>query len=519
MNIHNSAGVYVTEKDLSQEAANVPTSIGAIVGASLKGPVGIPTLVTSQQKFIEAFGIPDASLTFMHYCALAFLAESSRLYVTRVAPGALYGGLTVSRPVNVNTAASWSVGEADPSLHAFTDNDLFTVYGVNQGSWTSAFRVDIYPNTIDNDGTFYVDVYEINNNRPLERHLVSMNYRINGYGVQTNIAEYINKRSNYIRIVQNLEHPGYLANPAAVFVNSLTSTNIVGGTNGTTPTNANIITAWDLHRDPEVIDINILINGGYTNVNVQANMVDICESRMDCIAILDTPSTEQALANAIAFRRVTLNLDTSYGALYTPDYFILDKYNDRHLFVPPSGHIAAAYARTDTEFETWFAPAGTNRGKLDVRGVRYNYNQGDRDALTDNQVNATRVIPGIGIRIWGADTLQSMLSDLSNVSVRRLMIFLEKSLSLAVLYSVFDPNDTILWSKLVEICERFLKPIERARGLDWFKVVCDETNNKPETIANGDVILDIHLNPTLPAKRIHLRAVVNKTGSTVTGGL
>jgi phage tail sheath protein FI len=511
-NIHSSAGVYVNEDDRSLRATNAPTSIGAIVGESHKGPVGQRVLITDTAKFIDVFGKPDAAVSFMHYSALAFLEESSRLYVTRVAPNSLYGGLTVSVVNNLNQSESWIAGEEDPTIHSFNLDDLFIITGANQGTWTSELRVDIYPNTQSTDNTFFVDVYQANINRPLERHLVHLNYYKNGFGVQVNIEEYINKHSSLIRVVQNRDNPAFIATPNRQFINTLNSTQIAGGDNGTVATTGQIMLAWDLYKDVEQLDVNILINGGYTDVAIQAAMNTLAVQRADCIAILDTPATEQSVSNAISFRRNDLQIDTSYAALYAPDYFILDKYSDRRLYVPPSGFIAAAYARTDREFDTWWAPAGPNRGKLSVLGVRYEYNQGDRDALVDNQVNPTRVIRGTGIRIWGADTLQVQSSALSNVSVRRLMLFLEKSLSLAVLYSVFDPNDSILRSKLVEICTRFLKPIKNGRGLYWFEAVCDDTNNPPEIVAGGDLILDVYIDPVLPVKRIHLNAIVNKTG-------
>ncbi len=530
-NVHSSAGVYVTEEDRSLRAENAPTTIGAIVGESLKGPVGVPTLITDTTKFINAFGYPNAQVSFLHHSALAFLEESSRLYVTRVAPHAMYGGLVVAVENNLSVAHSWEeppVWNADPApdsyyfdptLYPFPDQELFAVYAANQGRWANGSQpggisVIVYPNTNTNENTFYVDVYVTGNNKPVERHVVHLDYYKNGYGVQINVEEFINKRSNYIRVVQNRENPLFVANPKAQLINAMTAlTPIVGGSDGTVATPGEIMTAWDLYRDPEYIDINILINGGYTNVAIQAYMTQLAENRMDCIAVLDVPAEEQSVSNAISFKRNDLQVDSSYAALYSPDYLILDKYSDRRLYVPPSGFVAAAYARTDTEFETWFAPAGTNRGRLDILGVRWEYNLGDRDALTDNQINPTRVIPGAGIRIWGADTLQSMASSLSNVSVRRLMLFLEKSLSIAVLYAVFDPNDSILRGQLVEVCERFLKPIKAGRGIYDSAVICDDTNNTPEVVANGDLMLDVYIDPTLPAKRIHLTAIVNKTGA------
>ncbi len=509
-----SAGVYVQEVNQSQVATGVSSSIGAIVGESNRGPVGdVPYLCTSTKDFLAKFGNPDARMGYMHYCALAFLENGSQLYVTRVAPNALYGGCTVYMNNGLAAIEPWTSGQADPTLTPFQGTDLFHVYAVDPGAWNNDLSVRVYPNTITNDGSFYVDVYLTGQGQPVESFLVKLNYELDGYGVQLNIQENINRRSVYIRVAQNYEQSDYVANPVFPFINTLIEQQLVGGTNPTRATTGELMMGWDQYADPEQIDINLLINGGYTDVAIQRKMDEICQSRMDCMAILDVPSMEQKVQDAINYRRNDLMLDSTYSALYAPDYLILDQYNGIKLFVPPSGHVASAYARTDNEFDLWWAPAGMTRGRLNILGVRETYNQGDRDALYVNQINATRVILGSGIKIWGADTLSVITSALSNVSVRRLMIFLEKSLSEAVIYGVFDPNDEVLRSTLRDICIRFLLPIQNARGLYGFGVQCDEKNNPPEVIAAGDLMLELDVDPVLPAKRIHLTAIINKTGA------
>lgn len=511
---NSSAGVYVREIDLSQRVAAASSSIAAIVGESVRGPVNERTLITDAKQFTATFGKPDASLTFMHYCALAFLENGNRLYVTRVAPGAKFGGAVVGIENSMNAGMEFLEGMDDPRIYDFSNTDLFAVYAANPGVWNNDMTVYVYPNTKVNDGTFYIDVYQAGYNRPLESHLVHLDYRVDGYGVQINVEERINSSSSYIRIKQNQEHPDYVLNPKRIFINTLNVVKFAGGENGTKATESDIANAWDLYSDTEHVDVNMLINGGYAIPSIQLKMDSIAQARMDCIAILDVPPTKQKVADALSYRRNNLMLDSSYSALYTPDYLVLDEVNDIRLYVPPSGHVASAYARTDEEAELWFAPAGMNRGRLNVLGVRHTYNQGDRDTLVDSQINPTRVIQGAGIKIWGADTLQTMASALSNVSVRRLMMFLEKSLSLAALYSVFDPNDQVLRSEMVELCERFLKPIKDARGIYNYGVICDETNNPVELTAAGDLVLDVYIDPVLPAKRIHLTAVIQKTGAT-----
>lgn len=522
MTQNSSAGVYVSERDDSQRAVAASTSIGVIVGESNRGPVGERTLVTSTKGFLAKFGKPNARLSYMHHCALAFLEEGKQLYVTRVAPGALFGGASISTSGGTNQIGPIAEGMAKPLIYEFTAPELFMLYAVDPGLWNAELTVYVYPNTRANDGTFFIQVYVQGNAQPVETMLCHLNYMLDGYGKQMNVAAVVNRSSSYIRCVQNEEQSEFRANPSRIFINTLTVQKLFGGGDAVRrATSSDIIGSdapggvmgWNLYADPEEVDINILINGGYADPDVQRAMTDLAEARMDCMAILDTPSDKQRLSDALAYRRNELNIDSTYAALYSPDYLVLDEYNQINLYVPPSGHVAACYARTDTEKALWWAPAGMDQGKLSVKGVRETYNLGDRNALTDAQVNATRVIQGSGIRIWGADTLQTMASSLSNVSVRRLMMFIEKSLSEAALYSVFDPNDQVLRNKLTEICGRFLQPIKDAEGVYNYGAQCDDDNNPPEVTAAGDLNLDVFIDPVLPAKRIHLTAIVNKTGA------
>jgi phage tail sheath protein FI len=531
-----SAGVYVSEQDVSQRVAAASTSIGAIVGASAKGPIMQRTLVTSVRQFIETFGQPDPAISYMHHSALQFLNESSQLYVTRVAAhNALTAGaylsvddVTATTPLlklnNFDDGTSNPLGKWDPFNElsfdpgqAGIENVLGFFCAVNPGVWNNSIFIRVRPAiksglTIPDDPyVFYVDVFMdyVNGARqqPVESFYVSRDFKQDGFGHQMQIEEVINNRSTYIR---------YVANPyAAKSIKFLivASEFLDGASNGDLPVSGQIIQGWDLYKDPEVVDVNILINGGYTDEAIQLEMDTIAQHRMDAVAVLDVPFDQQDVAGAMNFARNTLNLNSSYSALYSPDVLIYDKYNDRNLYVPPSGFIAAAYAKTDNDYASWFAPAGMTRGNLDVRGVRVIYNQGDRDALDSVHVNPLRVIPSRGYKIWGADTTQNEPSALSNVNVRRLLNFLEKSIATSSIYAVFDPNDEILWAQLIELCERFLKPIKAGRGLYNYDVVCDHTNNTNSTIANGDVYLDVYVDPVLPAKRIHLNAIINKTGA------
>lgn len=82
-----SPSVRITEKDLSFVTASTTNSRGAMVGFCSKGPINIPTLITSTRQLHMVFGYPhpDASDPYMIYAAEQYLNAANQLYVVRVA--------------------------------------------------------------------------------------------------------------------------------------------------------------------------------------------------------------------------------------------------------------------------------------------------------------------------------------------------------------------------------------------------------------------------------------------------
>ena len=520
----NSPDVYTREKNLSQRITADLSTIGAVVGRANRGPVGEATLITSETQFLATFGEPDYTLGFSQLSAIAFLAEASRCYFTRVAPEALYGGCIIGFDGKFNTSREFTAGEADPETMQLNGSDLFVVYGKDPGTWNDTVLVRIYPDVKTTEAYFYVEVFVEGTATAVEKHRVHLDYIIDGNGTQVNVETYINRNSDYIRISQNFQATAYVANPSANLINTYdaggiatqTGIRLKGGHNGRTPTEAEMVTAWDLYEDKEALKVSILMQAGYESVAFQLRMDEICQDRMDCVAILDTPVGSQQYTNAIAWRRANLALDSSYSALYNPFLYLIDKYSDRPLYVPPSGFVGACYAATDRDYAQWWAPAGLTRGQLPVSGLRYTFDQGQRDALYESQINCIRKFQGNGICVWGADTLAVEPSALNNISVRRLMILLEVTLENSLLYSVFDPNSATLRSRLQTDARDFLGRMQAAGALYSYGAECNDSNNPASSIASGDLVLDIYVDPVLPVKRILFTATVNRTGVRVT---
>ena len=281
------------------------------------------------------------------------------------------------------------------------------------------------------------------------------------------------------------------------------------GVNGSAVTDTELVAGWDLYSNPDVVDVSLLINSGYSSIGVQSKMKSIAESRRDCFAILDGPASAQSASSLINFRRFTQNFNSSYTALYGPYVRVQDTNNNVSLLVPPSGYIAGVFARTDFNTDPWFAPAGLRRGLLDISGVDTYFDEPTRDILyANNQINPIRSIAGQGNVVWGQRTQQVEASALDRINVRRLLIVLEKSISKSLLFDVFDFNDELTRTLVENKIRKFLEGIQSRRGVTAFDVIVDTNNNPQSVISQNQMIVDIIIVPNYSAEFIKLRTTI-----------
>ena len=269
------------------------------------------------------------------------------------------------------------------------------------------------------------------------------------------------------------------------------------------------------------VDVNILCAPGYSEAAVINKAIQICESRGDCIFIVDAPFglEPQDVADwhngASTYKEDHVAFNSSYAAAYWPWLKVYDEYNDRKVWVPPSGLIAGVYAYNDSQAETWFAPAGLNRGRLTgPLAVEYAAGQGDRDMLysNGNAINPIINIAKEGITVWGQRTLQRKASATDRVNVRRLMNLIRKSITLATRYYVFESNDSQTWTQWKDMVNPYLMDIKNRRGLYNLLVVMDATTVTDEDIDNNRMPGIIYVQPTKSAEIIPISFVVTKTG-------
>jgi phage tail sheath protein FI len=199
-------------------------------------------------------------------------------------------------------------------------------------------------------------------------------------------------------------------------------------------------------------------------------------------------------------------LDNGYKYQY-------DKYNDLYRYVPLNGDIAGLCVRTDLERDAWFSPAGFNRGSIkNIIKLFHNPNQADRDLMYQNDINPVTTFAGQGTVLFGDKTLLGQPSAFDRINVRRLFIVLEKAISTASKFSLFEFNDEFTRAQFRNLVEPFLRDVQGRRGIFDFRVVCDETNNTGEVIDRNEFVGDIYVKPARSINFIQLNFVAVKTG-------
>lgn len=240
---------------------------------------------------------------------------------------------------------------------------------------------------------------------------------------------------------------------------------------------------------------------------VQTLIIGHCERMGDRVAILDAPPNmnPQQINN---WRMNTAGYDSSYATLYYPWIQIMDPLSNSPKYVPPSGHMAGIWARSDNTRGVHKAPA--NEVVQGATGLAYNATKGEHDVLNPNGINVIRAFPGMGIRVWGARTLSSNPSW-RYLNVRRLFNYVEKSIERGTQWIVFEPNEPRLWGQIVRDVSSFLTTVWAQGALfgtnpsQAFYVKCDAELNTQATRDLGQLFIEIGMSPVKPAEFVIFR--------------
>jgi len=313
-----------------------------------------------------------------------------------------------------------------------------------------------------------------------------------------------------------------------LFTNSTAGfqTSLAGGsgeTSGTVAAASGGTMDYGLFYDPETVSVDVLLGGPADNT-LAGSLVDLCDSRKDCVVFLSPEEADclsgsvpleesTAETNVLNFRTTQLNKNSSYAFLDSGWKYMYDRYNDVYRWVPLNGDIAGLAVRSDEATETWFSPAGFNRGQ--IRGaikLSWNPRKSHRDNLYQDQVNPVVAFPGEGTVLWGDKTLLRKPSAFDRLNVRRLFIVLEKAISTASKYQLFEQNDEFTRSNFKGMVEPFLRDVQSRRGISDFKVICDDSNNTSAVVDRNEFVADIFIKPTKSINYITLTFVATSQG-------
>ena len=559
-----SPGVQVKEIDATSVVPAVSTSIGGFAGAFNWGPVEQVVTVGSEKELAAEFGSPDDNTALYFLTAASFLKYGNALKVVRAATGnknatADGTGLLIKNDDDYvdnsyNTGAG-SVGQWAAKFPGILGNSLKVemvtadVTTTNYNNWAFNGQFDGKPGTSDyalnlGRGASYNDEIHVividedglitgTANTVLETFAfmsIGSDAKAND-GTSNYYVDVINAGSNYIRW---MDHNTSLLSAGSALsglsslsgtITTVDSDSLSGGTDDNAPTAGELATAYDLLEDGETVDVNLLfaVPDANNSSSIANDLISIAGARKDCMAfvsppIADTQGSSSPAADVIAWCKGTDAghdgvTSSSYAAVDSSALYVYDKYNDVFRYIGAAGHMAGLCANTDSVADSWFSPAGVNRGQLlGVTKLAFNPKQADRDALYKERINPLVSLPGQGTILFGDKTLLSKPSAFDRINVRRLFNTLEKAISTAAKAQLFEFNDEFTRAQFKNLVEPFLRDVKGRRGLTDFLVVCDSTNNTSQVVDSNQFVADIFVKPARSINFITLNFVATRTG-------
>ena len=561
-----SPGVLARENDQSFITSQPVTVGAAIIGPTVKGPVEVPTVITSYSQYQNTFGstFTSASNVYTYFTSIAaynyFNNGGESLLVARVVSGSYTsaasslsgsntsGSLvleTLSEGVMMNSSSSLSSNGALAS--GSIDNIRWQIVNSNTSSGTFDLLVRRGDDTANSP--IVLETWTNLSLDPMTTNYVAKvlgdqtyNYAASGTSYYLEVTGSYPVKSRYLRVKSvTSPTPGYFDNsgsPKAQYTSSLplngsgsfsgATGDIMGGAQYyNTITDGNKSQGIPSGSYDDMIDLlsnvddykfNILMTPGLFDslqTSQVTSIISNTQNRGDNLFVLDlVPYNSQVttVVNQAASR------NTSYAASYWPWVQVLDPDSGQQVWVPASTVLGGVYAFNDSVAEPWFAPAGINRGGLGqvIRAER-KLAQSDRDTLYSGKVNPIATFPGQGTVVYGQKTLQTKASALDRVNVRRLLISLKSYISQVANNLVFEQNSVATRNAFLAQVNPYLESVQQRQGLYAFKVVMDESNNTADVVDRNEMVGQIYIQPTKTAEFIYLDFNITPTGTTFPG--
>tara|TARA_B100000287_G_scaffold43264_1_gene39027 strand:- start:3654 stop:5567 length:1914 start_codon:yes stop_codon:yes gene_type:complete len=332
----------------------------------------------------------------------------------------------------------------------------------------------------------------------------------------------INNQSDYIRW---MDHPagdstwgttGVGTTFTSAHTSAESTVSLTGGVSDN-PDSADYQTGWALFQDSETVDVNLLMTAGLGNSDIKWVQDNVAFGRKDCVSFSSPQKASVVNNSGSEVTSITTdkaaNRASSYCVLDGNWKYMYDRYNDLYRWVPCNGDVAGLCAETDRTNDAWWSPAGFNRGLLrNAVKLAWDPTKAQRDELYKIGVNPIINSPGNGVVLFGDRTLLGQPSAFDRINVRRLFIVLEKAISTAAKFQLFEFNDAFTRAQFVSMVTPFLRTVQGRRGIFDFKVVCNESNNTGQVIDANEFVADIFIKPARAINFIQLNFIATRTG-------
>jgi len=571
-----SPGVLTRENDQSLVTQGPVVAGLAILGPTVKGPVNVPTVVTSYSDFKNKFGgaFESASIRYEYLTSIAinnyFQQGGETALVTRIVSGtyapatadvraimhadsASFTLETISQGVIMNN--SGSVSTSGSLVSGSSDNVRWEIAGIDSGSGTFNLLVRRGDDnsrsktiletwnglSLDPNSDNYIEAVIGNQVRNFDTDSDGNRF-IQVTGSYVNNSRYVRVSSVGLPTLNYLDNDGnfkaqYTSSLPQVGSGSLQGafTNGAGkvygnGANGNTALKmfdkidvssiqgleASYYTAsLALLQNTDEYDYEILTIPGVTIQNgaVAVNTaIDTVTERGDAIAVVDTRNYGSTLNQTVTS---AATVDSSYGATYWPWVQVQSLETGKLVWAPASTVIPGVYATNDRLGAEWFAPAGFNRGGVGgVIQAERKLSPADRDKLYLAKVNPLATFPGNGTVVFGQKTLQTKATALDRVNVRRLLIELKRVIGNIGKTLLFEQNTAATRNRFLSQVNPYMESVQQRQGLYTYRVVMDDTNNTADVIDRNQMVGQIFIQPTKTAEFIILDFNVTPTGVT-----
>jgi len=513
-------GVYVEEVDKGPKPIEgVGTSTCAFVGFAERGPVNQPTFITNWTQFVNTFGgfIPGGYLAHSVYGF--FNNGGATCYITRLPLS------DADKADGGRGAKALPAGSVQLPARAGAGAVALEVSAREPGSAGSDITVEVQPSTAPEGKTAADDEFTLVVKKgETEERFENVTFRKARNA--RNVVDTVNADSKLVKlaekestasVTERMPVPGSypLAIPTESAAPAATPSRISSGLLIGDASERSGINGLEVAEDATIIcfpDLMALYQAGRIDMEglqaAQQAMLDHAQNMGDRVAILDAPPdmNPQQIRD---WRMKEVNYDSKYGTLYYPWIKVADPLgNSSGMYVPPSGHMAGIWARTDSTRGVHKAPA--NEVVAGCIGLQYQTTHNEQSILNPVGINVIRSFPGRGIRVWGARTISSDPAC-RYLNVRRLFNYVSESLLTGTQWAVFEPNDMDLWERIKRDIRAFLTRVWLNGALfgrtanEAFYVKCDEENNPPETRDVGQLIIEIGMAPVKPAEFVIIR--------------